>query len=122
MNLFQSASTSCDVVPKKQVAILLLRGIAGIGLMTYSFVLQISAPIAGWALLAVSILLLKGCPACWGIHFVNALRSPKKTPFELPPAEDKLTSLHKKRYAPKDMAEHLFPPEDVARFRQHSEL
>jgi hypothetical protein len=121
MNLFQSASGSCDAISKNQVAILLVRGIAGIGLMAYSFVLQTSAPIAGWALLAISILLLNGCPACWGMHLVNALRGPKKTPFVLPPTEDKLKSLRKKRYAPKDMAEHLFSPEDVRRFRQHSE-
>ena len=121
MNLFQSASSSCEVISKNQVAILLIRGIAGIGLMAYSFVLHTSVPIAGWGLLAVSILLLKGCPACWGMHFVNALRGTKSTHLASPTVEDKLKNLRSKQYAPKNMAEHLFPSEDVQRFRRHSE-
>lgn len=121
MKLFQSASDSCDVIPKNQVAILLMRGIAGIGLMAYAFVLLTSAPIAGWGLLAVSILLLKGCPACWSMHFVNTLRRSKKTHPASTTAEIEIKSLRSKQYAPKDMAEHLFTAGDVNRFRQRSE-
>ncbi len=38
MNLFQSVSSSCEVISKNQLAISFIRGIAGIGLMADSFV------------------------------------------------------------------------------------
>lgn len=120
MSLFQPASSSCSVAPKNQLVILLVRGIAGIGLLSYAFSLLPRSPFAGWGLMAAAIFLLKGCPACWGMHVVNALRNIRK-PSSIP-SSGKIEQQrpHKKQYAPKDMAEHLFPAEDVNRFRRRS--
>jgi len=121
MRLFQSASSSCSVISKNQLLMLLLRGIVGIGLLSYAFSLLSHSPMWGWALLAAAIFLLRGCPACWGMHLVNAMRKTQK-PSGIPPtSEDERQRPRRKKYVPKDMAEHLFPPEDVNRFRQRSE-
>lgn len=121
MSLFQSASSICSVASKNQLVILLVRGIAGIGLLSYAFSLLPHSPFMGWCLLAAAIFLLKGCPACWGMHLVNALRNTRKPSSTPPSAQDERQHFHKKPYAPKDMTEHLFPAEDVNRFRQHSD-
>lgn len=121
MSLFQSPSSSCSVASKNKLVILLVRGIAGIGVLSYAFSLLPHSPFVGWGLLVAAIFLLKGCPACWGMHLVNALRNTRK-PSSMPPsAKDERQRPHKKQYAPKDMADHLFPTEDVNRFRQRSE-
>lgn len=121
MNLFQPASSSCSVASKNQLAILLLRGIAGITLLAYAFSVLRHSPVTGWSLLAAAIFLLKGCPTCWGMQIVNALRN-HRNPASMPASEkDEQQRPRKTQYTPKDMAEHLFPPKDVNRFRQHSE-
>lgn len=116
MKFFQPAS--CEVVPKNQLGIMLLRGVAGLGLMAWSFTLLQTRPLAGFTVMGVAVLLLKGCPACWGMHMVHAVRSAsrKKTPAAPAPTEE--PDPPRRPYRPRDMAEHLFPPEDVARFRQ----
>lgn len=116
MTLFRRSS--CERVPRQQLPVLLLRGVAGIGLMAYAFTLLSSSPLLGWSLLGVSILLLKGCPACWGMHMVNATRDLSRGKRPSPMKETAPEPRPKRRpYQPRDMAEHLFPPEDVARFR-----
>lgn len=116
MKLFRSSS--CEIVPRHQLPVLFVRGVAGIGLMAYAFTLLVSSPLLGWSLLGVSILLLKGCPACWGMHMVNAARDLSRGKRKVPAAQPAPEPPPKRRpYRPKDMAEHLFPPEDVARFR-----
>jgi hypothetical protein len=88
--------------------------------MGWSFNFLVSIPLLGFSMLGVSILLLKGCPACWGMHMVNLARNSMKIKvIEAELVED--SSLLKKPYQPKDMAEHLFPPADVARFRRERE-
>lgn len=117
MKLFESAS--CEIVPKSQLPVLFIRGVAGIALMAYSFPVMVSSPMLGWTLLAVSIVLLKGCPACWGLHMANAIRGigTRKATTQSQPEIEPSELKRKRPYQPKDMAEHLFPPEDVARFR-----
>jgi len=83
MSLFQPTSSSCSVASKNQLVILLVRGIAGIGLMSYALSLLPHSPFVGWGLMAAAIFLLKGCPACWGMHLVNALRNIRK-PSSIP--------------------------------------
>ncbi len=121
MRLFQSVSSSCSIASKNELLILLVRGIAGIGLLSYAVSVLPSSALVGWGLLAVAIYLLKGCPACWGMHLVNALRNTEKPPSTLVSGQQERQHGRKKQYAPKDMADHLFPPEDVNRFRQNSE-
>jgi len=122
MSLFQSASPGCSVAPKNQLVILLVRGVAGIGLLWFAFRVLPHSPIAGWTLLAAAVLLLKGCPACWGMHLVNALRRSGNPSLVPPTVENERPLPRSQQYAPKDRAEHLFPPEDVHRFRQRSDL
>ena len=117
MSLFQPAPSSCSVESKSKLVILLARGIVGIGLLYYAFSLLPHSPSAGWGMVAAAIFLLKGCPTCWGMHVVNALRNIRK-PSSIPSSEKiEQQRPHKKQYAPKDMADHLFPEEDVNRFR-----
>lgn len=106
MRFFQSSA--CDYVPRHQLGIMLLRGVAGIGLMSYAFTQLHSGLLSAYLMLAVSIVLLKGCPTCWSMHLVNLLRAQKQTPVDSPVPEKKMT--HKKIYQPKDLSAHLFPP------------
>ncbi len=121
MNLFLSASSSCSVASKNQLVRLLVRGIAGIGLMYYSLNMPPKSALFGWGLLAVAIYLLKGCPTCWGMHLVNALRNTRKSQSTPVSGQQELQRTQKKQYSPKDMADHLFPPEDVNCFRQNNQ-
>lgn len=117
MKLFQS--TSCDVVPRNQVGIMLLRGVAGIGLLAWSITLLPLMPLLALGVMGVSVWLLKGCPACWGMHLVNAVRdSAKRRKISASSAMAEEAPRQKRKYQPRDMSEYLFPPEDVARFRQ----
>lgn len=109
-------SAECAIRPAGGTGLLFLRGVAGIALMAYAFTQLRVAPVWGWSLLGIAILLLKGCPACWGMHMANALRRSRR-PASLR-ADEGDTPRRRKPYQPKDMAAHLFPPEDVARFRQ----
>jgi len=116
MKFFQSSS--CEIVPRNQIVIMFFRGFAGLGLMAWSFNVMVTVPLLGFLMLGIAILLLKGCPACWGMHMVNLLRSSTKAKKlvteSLPEMEYKSV---KRQYQTRDMAAHLFPPEDVARFR-----
>ena len=121
MKFLQSAS--CEIVPKNQVGVMLLRGVAGIGLMAWSVMLLPTVPLLALPVMGVSVWLLKGCPACWGMHMVNAVRDSAKnhqTGATSPVVEE--TSRPKRPYQPRDMSAHLFPPEDVARFRQMRQI
>ena len=120
MNLFQSES--CEVVPKNQISIMLVRGVAGIGLLAWSVTLLSSLPWVAFPLLGLSLWLLKGCPACWALHMANTVRDSTKIRRALPsmPSIEQATSRRKRKYQPRDMSVHLFPPEDVLRFRQMS--
>lgn len=116
-------TSSCDLVPKNQVGIMLLRGIAGLGLMAWSFTLLPVMPLPGFLVMGVAVLLLKGCPACWGMHMVNAVRGAalkQKEPAVSDPAIEMTEAALRERraYKPRDMSAHLFPPEDVERFRR----
>lgn len=112
--------TSCEINPQHPLMTMFIRGVIGLGLMGWSFNFLVSIPLLGFSMLGVSILLLKGCPACWGMHMVNLARNSMKIKVvEAELVED--SSLLKKPYQPKDMAEHLFPPADVARFRRERE-
>jgi hypothetical protein len=117
MKFFQSQS--CEMVPKNQVGIMLLRGLAGIGLLAWSFTLMPSLPLLALGVIGVSVWLLKGCPACWGMHMVNAVRdAAKSSKTAVAIVHKEAPSRPKRKYQPRDMSEHLFPPEDVARFRE----
>lgn len=87
--------------------------------MALALPLIASLPWLGWTALVASVYLLKGCPACWGMHLANAMRS-AASESKQQAGEVEIESNETRRnrpYQPKDMAEHLFPPEDVARFR-----
>ena len=115
MNFLQT--TSCEIKPQHPLMTMLVRGVIGLGLMGWSFNFLVSLPLVGFSMLGVSIVLLKGCPACWGMHMVSLARNIlKSNAVEVESVERSPKS--KKPYQPKDMAEHLFPPEDVARFRR----
>ncbi len=111
-------SAACEVMSRNQLVIMLVRGVAGLGLMAWSFNYLVSIPILGFSMLGISILLLKGCPACWGMHMVTILRGSAKSKVVVTNEAfgDEL-KLAKRNYQPKDMSEHLFPADDVARFR-----
>ena len=112
--------TSCEINPQHPLMTMFIRGVIGLGLMGWSFNFLVSIPLLGFSMLGVSILLLKGCPACWGMHMVNLARNSMK----IKTVEAELvgdSSFLKKPYLPKDMAEDLFPPADVARFRRDRE-
>lgn len=112
-------SAACKVMSRNQLVIMLVRGIAGLSLMAWSFNYLVTNPMLGFSMLGISILLLKGCPACWGMHMVNILRGSAKTKASSQhEKKDDREKLVKRNYQPKDMSEHLFPPEDVARFRR----
>ena len=116
MKFFQSSS--CELLPKSQVGIMLLRGVAGLSLMAWSFALLPVKPLPGFIAMGIAVLLLKGCPACWGMHMVNTVRgaaSKNKGPAK-PLLAEKATP--RQPYKPRDLSEHLFPPEDVERFRR----
>ena len=109
--------TSCEIKPQHPLMTMLVRGVIGLSLMGWSFNFLVSLPLLGFSMLGVSIVLLKGCPACWGMHMVNLARNTlKSNAVEVESVER--SPKPKKTYQPKDMAEHLFPPEDVARFRR----
>ena len=111
-------SAACEVMSRNQLLVMLVRGVAGLGLMAWSFNYLITIPMLGFSMLGISILLLKGCPACWGMHMVNILRGSAKTKARSQHEKnDDSEKLVKRNYQPKDLSEHLFPPEDVARFR-----
>jgi hypothetical protein len=111
-------SAACEVISRNQLVVMLVRGIAGLGLMAWSFNYLVAIPMLGFSMLGISILLLKGCPACWGIHMINILRGATKTKALIQHEKnDDSEKLVKRNYQPKDLSEHLFPPEDVARFR-----
>ena len=116
MKFFQSSS--CELLPKHQVGIMLLRGVAGLGLMAWSFALLPVTPMPGFIVMGIAVLLLKGCPACWGMHMVNTVRGAASK--NNGPAKPLLAEEVSPRqpYTPRDMSEHLFPPEDVERFRR----
>ena len=117
MKFFQSAT--CEVIPRNQMAVMFLRGIIGLGLMAWSFNFMVSIPLLGFSMLGVAIILLKGCPACWGMHMVNVMRRSTKTEKNTTTLADDFKSRSlKPGYHPKDMASHLFPAEDVARFKR----
>ncbi len=126
MKFFQA--TTCDVASKNPLPVMLLRGVAGIALMSWSFTLMVTKPMIGWTMLAVSILLLKGCPTCWGMHLVNAMRarSTARTEADIQHVVDigaeyqRVMQANRRAYHPVDMAAHLFPPEDVERFRREA--
>lgn len=106
MKFFQSAA--CGYVPRHQLGIMLVRGIIGIGLMAYAFTQLYTGALIAYLILAVSILLLKGCPTCWGMHLMNMLRNRRQMRVESPASDEK--PVRKKTYQPKDMSAHLFPP------------
>lgn len=109
---------ACEIMTRNQMGVMFVRGVVGLALMAWSVSYLVSIPLLGFSMLGISILLLKGCPACWGMHMVNILRSSAKAKTrvteEAPNVENKTL---RRKYQPKDMAEHLFPLEDVARFR-----
>lgn len=109
---------TCEIMTRNQMGIMFVRGVVGLTLMAWSFSYLVSIPLLGFSMLGISILMLKGCPACWGMHMVNLMRSSAKEKTlvtdEVPNVENKKV---RRKYQPKDMAEHLFPQEDVARFR-----
>ncbi len=113
-----SQPSSCEIMSRNQLGIMFIRGVLGIGLMAWSFSFMVTVPLLGFSMLGAAILLLKGCPACWGMHMVNILRRSTKAKAVITetPTHVERKSV-KSKYQPKDMAEHLFPPEDVARFR-----
>jgi hypothetical protein len=116
MKFFQSSS--CEIVAGNQLGIMFIRGFAGLGLMAWSFNVMVTMPLLGFLMLGIAILLLKGCPACWGMHMINILRNStkaKKTKTGALPETEQMSA--KRQYQTRDMAAHLFPPEDVARFR-----
>jgi hypothetical protein len=116
MKFLQPAA--CEIMTRNQMGIMFGRGVVGLALMAWSFSYLVSIPLLGFSMLGISILLLKGCPACWGMHMVNLMRSSAKVKIvvtdEALNIENKIV---RRKYQPKDMAEHLFPQEDVARFR-----
>jgi hypothetical protein len=116
MKFLQPAA--CEIMTRNQMGIMFVRGVVGLALMAWSFSYLASIPLLGFSMLGISILLLKGCPACWGMHMVNLMRSSAKAKIVV---TDEALNLENKivrrKYQPKDMAEHLFPQEDVARFR-----
>ena len=115
MKFLQPAA--CEIMSRNQMVVMFVRGIVGLALMAWSFGYLVSIPLLGFSMLGMSILLLKGCPACWGMHMVNLMRNSaqsKAVAKDEPQEENKKV---KRNYQPKDMAEHLFPPEDVTRFR-----
>lgn len=121
MSFFQPDSSSCNIASKNQLVILLVRGIAGIGFLSYAFSSLPRSPFAGWGLMAVAVFLLKGCPACWGMHVINALRNIKKPQSSPVSGQLERQRTPRTQYEPKDMADQLFPPEDVHRFRQNNQ-
>ena len=111
-------SAACEVMSRNKLLVMFVRGVAGLGLMAWSLNYLITIPMLGFSMLGISILLLKGCPACWGMHMVNILRGYAKTKARSQHEQnDDSEKLVKRNYQPKDLSEHLFPPEDVARFR-----
>lgn len=116
MKFLQPAA--CEIMTRNQMGIMFGRGVVGLALMAWSFSYLVSIPLLGFSVLGISILLLKGCPACWGMHMVNLMRSSaqsKAVAKDEPQEENKKV---RRNYQAKDMAEHLFPPEDVAKFRE----
>lgn len=110
---------ACEIMTLNQMGIMFVRGVVGLALMAWSFSYLVSIPLLGFSMLGFSILLLKGCPACWGMHMVNIMRSSAKAKTVV--TDEALNIKNKtvrRKYQPKDMAEHLFPPEDVAKFRE----
>ena len=120
MNLFES--DSCEIIPKNKISIIMARGVAGMGLLVLSVTLLSSLPWVAFPLLGLSLWLLKGCPACWALHMANTVRDATKIRRGLPsmPSIEQAKPHRKRKYQPRDMSEHLFPPEDVLRFRQMS--
>lgn len=126
MKFFQPPS--CDIASKDHLPVMLLRGAAGIALMSASFSFMVSQPMLGWTMLAVSILLLKGCPTCWGMHLVNAIRAKGvakreedvRHEVDITTEYGRLIHSNRRAYHPTDMAAHLFPPADVERFRREA--
>lgn len=110
-------STACKISTPTTTAWLFVRGVAGIALMAYAFTQLREAPLWGWPLLTLSVVLLKGCPTCWGMQMANALRKTRRA-ASTPSHASSEVPRRRKPYQANDMAEHLFPPEDVARFRQ----
>jgi len=116
MKFLQPAA--CEIMTRNQMGIMFGRGVVGLALMAWSFSYLVSIPLLGFSMLGISILLLKGCPACWGMHMVNLMRNSaqsKAVAKDEPQEENKKV---RRNYQTKDMAEHLFPPEDVAKFRE----
>lgn len=109
---------ACEFVTHNQMGIMFIRGVVGLALMAWSFFYLVSIPWLGFSILGISILMLKGCPACWGMHMVNLMRSSAKAKTVV--TDETLNVENKtvrRKYQPKDVAEHLFPQDDVARFR-----
>jgi hypothetical protein len=116
MNFLQPAA--CEIMTRNQMGIMFGRGVVGLALMAWSFSYIVSIPLLGFSILGISILLLKGCPACWGMHMVNLMRSYAKAKIVVTDEALNIENeIVRRKYQPKDMAEHLFPQEDVARFR-----
>ncbi len=114
MNIWQT--TDCDIGTRNATAWLFARGLAGIALMAYAFTQLREAPLWAGSLLGLAVVLLKGCPSCWGMQMAHALRKSRRaatTPTDTPSGSPR----RRKPYQPTNMAEHLFPPDDVARFR-----
>jgi hypothetical protein len=115
--------SSCEIIPRNQLGIMFVRGVVGLVLMAWSFEFLVSLPLLGFSMLGISIFLLKGCPACWGMHMVNIARNKIKAKSKVDEkTSDNEEAIVKRPYQPKDMAEHLFPPEDVARFRRERQV
>ena len=109
---------ACEIMTRNQMGMMLVRGVVGLTLMAWSVSYLVAIPLLGFSMLGISILLLKGCPACWGMHMVNLVRSSAKAKTVVTDeASNKENKTVRRKYQPKDMAEHLFPQEDVARFR-----
>jgi hypothetical protein len=109
---------ACEIMTRNQMGMMLVRGVVGLTLMAWSVSYLVAIPLLGFSMLGISILLLKGCPACWGMHMVNLVRSSAKAKtIVTDEALDVENKNVRRKYQPKDMAEHLFPQEDVARFR-----
>jgi len=108
---------ACEIITRNQMGMMFVRGVVGLALMAWSFSYLVSIPFLGFSMLGISILLLKGCPACWGMHMVNLMRSSAKAKTVITDeALNVENKTERRKYQPKDMAEHLFPQEDVARF------
>ncbi len=124
MKIFRN--DACEVIPRHELPPMLLRGVAGIALMAWSFSFLVPQPMLGWTMLAVSVLLLKGCPTCWGIQLVNLVRArgiarrqaDAGHSVDIAAEYKRLVRARRRDYHPTDMAAHLFPPEDVERFHR----